>query len=33
MESDEELDVLGRRRAAERYKPAEEPVEDQVEEA
>jgi hypothetical protein len=29
----EELDVLGRRRAAEQHQPAEEPGEDQVEEA
>src|SRR5215217_1522050 len=30
---DEELDVLGRRRAAEQHQPAEDPIEDQIEEA
>jgi hypothetical protein len=30
---DEQLDVLGRRRAAEQHQPAEDPIEDQIEEA
>ena len=30
---DEQLDVLGRRRAAEQHQPAEEPAEDQIEQA
>ena len=33
MAQDEQLDVLGRRRAVELYQPAKEPVEDQIEEA
>jgi hypothetical protein len=33
MAQDEQLEVLGRRGAAEQHQPAQEPVEDQVEEA